>query len=100
MSSQKPRIALTVDNELNDILEDIKELTNTPKSTFITEFLNDAKPLLIDLRDALKLAQEKKDYMPSLMKMTASANAKAAEINSGMSDLMNKQIDWVDKDND
>lgn len=100
MPSQKRRIALTVDNELDALLEDIKGLTGTPKSTFIIEFLNDAKPLLVELRDALKLAQEKKNYMPSLVKMTALVNAKNAEINEGVIDLASQQIDWVENEND
>lgn len=100
MSKQKPRIALTVEEDLNNILDEISVLTKTPKSTFITGFLTDAKPLLIDLRDALKLAKDKKDYMPTLLKITASTNARAAEVNSEMSDLMSKQIDWVEVNDD
>lgn len=100
MSKQKPRIALTVDEDLNSLLDEISVLTKTPKSTFITGFLVDAKPLLSDLRDALKLAQDKKDYMPTLLKITASTNARAAELNSDMSEFMNKQIDWVEVNDD
>lgn len=95
MPSQKPRIALTVDNDLNTLLEDLSVLMKKPKSTIITDLLVDVTPMLTDLRDALQLAEQKKDIKPVLARMTASANIKASE----MSNDMLKQFDWVN-DND
>lgn len=95
MPSQKPRIALTVDNDLNKILEDLSVLMKKPKSTIITDLLVDVTPMLTDLRDALQLAEQKKDIKPVLARMTASANIKASEMNNDML----KQFDWVN-DND
>ena len=75
MPSQKPRIALTVDHDLNEILEDLSRLMgNKPKSRIITDLLVDVTPMLIDLRDALQLAEQKKDIKPVLARMTAKAN--------------------------
>ena len=48
MPSQKPRIALTVDNDLNDLLQDLSVLMKTPKSTLITDILVDVTPMLKD----------------------------------------------------
>ncbi len=62
MPSQKPRIALTVDDDLNELLEEISKLTKKPKATIITEFLVDIKPVLTDLRDALILRRKKRLY--------------------------------------
>lgn len=95
MPSQKPRIALTVDNELNTLLEDLSVLMKKPKSTIITDLLVDVTPMLTDLRDALQLAEQKKDIKPVLARMTASANIRASEMNNDML----KQFDWVN-DND
>jgi hypothetical protein len=95
MPSQKPRIALTVDNDLNKLLEDLSILMKKPKSTIITDLLVDVTPMLTDLRDALQLAEQKKDIKPVLARMTASANIKASEMNNDML----KQFDWVN-DND
>ena len=95
MPSQKPRIALTVDNDLNTLLEDLSVLMKKPKSTIITDLLVDVTPMLTDLRDALRLAEQKKDIKPVLARMTASANIKASEMNNDML----KQFDWVN-DND
>lgn len=91
MPSQKPRIALTVDDDLNKLLEDLSGLMKKPKSTIITNLLVDVTPMLKDLRDALQLAEQKKDIKPVLAKMAASANIRASEINNDML----KQFDWV-----
>lgn len=96
MPSQKPRIALTVDNDLNTLLEDLSVLMKKPKSTIITDLLVDVTPMLTDLRDALQLAEQKKDIKPVLARMTASANIKTAEMNNDML----KQFDWVENQDD
>ena len=96
MSSQKPRIALTVDDDLNKLLEDLSVLMKKPKSTLITDILVDITPMLTDLRDALQLAEQKKDIKPVLARMTATANIKTAEMNNDML----KQFDWVEKQDD
>lgn len=87
MSSQKPRIALTVDADLNKILEDLSVLMKKPKSSIITELLVDITPMLTDLRDTLQLAEQKKDIKSSLARMTVSANTQALEMNN---DVLNQ----------
>ena len=67
----------------------------TPKSTLITDILVDITPMLKDLKEALELAEQKKDIKPTLARMTAAANIKTAEMNN---DMLN-QFDWV-KNND
>lgn len=96
MSNQKPRIALTVDDDLNKLLEDLSVLMKKPKSTLITDILVDITPMLTDLRDALQLAEQKKDIKPVLARMTAKANIGTAEMNNDML----KQFDWVEKQDD
>jgi hypothetical protein len=95
MPSQKPRIALTVDNDLNKLLEDLSLLMKKPKSTIVTDLLVDVTPMLKDLKEALELAEQKKDIKPVLARMTAKANIGTAEMNN---DMLN-QFDWVN-DND
>ena len=93
MPSQKPRINLTVEHDLNELLQDLSVLMKKPKSTIITELLVDVTPMLTDLRNALNLAEQKKDIKPALARMTAIANAKAAEMNNEML----SHFDWADK---
>ena len=95
MPSKKARINLTVDDDLNALLDDLSVLMKKPKSTIITELLVDVTPMLEDLKEALELAEQKKDIKPALAKMTARANIGTAEMNSDML----KQFDWVN-DND
>lgn len=94
--TKKRRVALTVDDDLNKLLEDLSVLMKKPKSTIISDFLVDVTPMLTDLRDALQLAEQKKDIKPVLARMTATANIKTAEMNNDML----KQFDWVEKQDD
>lgn len=95
MPSQKPRVNLTINHELNDLLQDLAILMKKPKSTIIVDFLDEITPMLKDLKQALELAEQKKDIKPTLARMTATANIKTAEMNN---DMLN-QFDWVN-DND
>tara|TARA_R100000935_G_C2793748_1_gene147196 strand:- start:552 stop:839 length:288 start_codon:yes stop_codon:yes gene_type:complete len=95
MPSQKPRVNLTISHELNDLLQDVAVLMKKPKSTIIVDFLDEITPMLKDLKQALELAEQKKDIKPTLARMTAAANVKTAEMNN---DMIN-QFDWVN-DND
>lgn len=95
MPSQKPRINLTVDHELNELLQDLAVLMKKPKSTIIVDLLDEVTPMLKELKQALELAEQKKDIKPTLARMTAAANIKTAEMNN---DMLN-QFDWVN-DND
>ena len=95
MPSQKPRVNLTISHELNDLLQDVAFLMKKPKSTIIVDFLDEITPMLKDLKQALELAEQKKDIKPTLARMTAAANVKTAEMNN---DMLN-QFDWVN-DND
>jgi len=95
MPSQKPRVNLTISHELNDLLQDVAVLMKKPKSTIIVDFLDEITPMLKDLKQALELAEQKKDIKPTLARMTAAANVKTSEMNN---DMIN-QFDWVN-DND
>ena len=95
MPSQKPRVNLTISHELNDLLQDVAVLMKKPKSTIIVDFLDEITPMLKDLKQALELAEQKKDIKPTLARITAAANVKTAEMNN---DMIN-QFDWVN-DND
>ena len=46
MPTRKPRIALTVPDEINQTLDRLYELTGTPKSKLIVEMLEQYVPIL------------------------------------------------------
>ena len=54
MPTQKPRIALTVPDEINQTLDRLYELTGTPKSKIIVEMLEQYVPILEQVVDTLK----------------------------------------------
>ncbi|WP_350562880.1 hypothetical protein [Psychrobacter sp. CAL346-MNA-CIBAN-0220] len=87
MPTKKRRVALTVDDDLNKLLEDLSVLMKKPKSSIITELLVDVTPMLIDLKNALELAEQKKDIKSTLARMTVLANTQALEMNN---DVLNQ----------
>lgn len=95
MPSKKPRVNLTINPELNDLLQDLSVLMKKPKSTIIVDFLDEITPMLKELKQVLELAEQKKDIKPTLARMTAAANIKTSEMNN---DMLN-QFNWVN-DND
>lgn len=98
MPTKKARINLSVDDDLNKLITDLSVLMDLPKATVITDFLDDIKPALIDLRDALQLAKEKKSVVSHLAKMAANANNQTAIINTEMADFYGKQPDLLETD--
>lgn len=95
MPSNKARVNLTVDDELNALLDDVARLTGIPKARYIVQILQDIKPMLNELVDALEQAEQQKSVLPNLARLSAIANAQTSKINSDMSALYENQIDWV-----
>lgn len=95
MPTQKPRINLTLDDEMNVLFDDLASLTGTPKARLIRELLVEMKPVLVDMRDGLSQAKHSRDNIPVVLaRMASRANEKVALINSEMADFL-KQSDWV-----
>lgn len=91
MPSQKPRIALTVEPELDAVLQRLSILTGEPKTRIITDFLKEAYPALVGLSDALQDVKDKKTALPRLAKMSALANEQTAIMNGEMAELYQKE---------
>ena len=100
MPSQKPRLNLTLDEDLNEIITDLSQLMSIPKTRVITDLLKDVLPVLTEVRDALRLAKEKKSVVPNLARIAASANAGTGVINSEMADLLKQYELLGDSAND
>ena len=52
--AQNKRTNLTLDPELDALITEISDLREIPKTRFITEILDESKPQLEIIRDALK----------------------------------------------
>lgn len=71
MPSRKPRIALTVPENIDLILERLSILTNTPKTKLILEMLDEYMPVLERTLDALEQIQADKENASSIAKQFA-----------------------------
>jgi len=91
MPTQKPRINLTLDDELKEVIADLSELMNKPQAKIITDFLKETYPALVGLRDALQDVKDKKTALPHLAKMSALANEQTAIMNGEMAELYQKE---------
>ncbi|MGL3046143.1 hypothetical protein ACSJMR_13960 [Acinetobacter pecorum] len=72
MPTQKPRIALTVPDDINATLERLSDLTGTPKSKLIIEMLQEYTPILERAIDALEQIKADKSNAPTIAKQFAS----------------------------
>lgn len=69
MSDRKPRINISVDDDMNELLADLAALQSIPKATLITEYLNQLRPHMEEMRDAIRMINEKKDPSKHLRNM-------------------------------
>ena len=96
MPSRKPRLNLTLDDDVKEVIARLSVLMNEPQASIVNGYLRDMYPALVSLADALEDAQNKKNMLPHLAKMSAMANQQLGVMNNEMSDLMS-QIDKGEK---
>lgn len=71
MPSQKPRIALTVPDDINEVLDRISQLTNTPKSKLIVEMLEQYMPVFEQVAQTIEKIKTDKDNGKTIAKQFA-----------------------------
>lgn len=72
MPSRKPRVALTVPDDINSTLDRLSDLTGTPKTKLILEMLEEYMPILDRTIDSLEQIQADKANAPNIAKQFAS----------------------------
>lgn len=87
MPTQKPRINLTLDDELKEVIADLSKLMNKPQAKIITDFLKETYPALVGLRDALQDVKDKKTALPHLTKMAGYINQQTGVVNTEMAEI-------------
>ena len=92
MSSQKPRIALTVPDDINDLLERLSDLTGTPKTKIIIEMLGEYLPVLSSIVETLEQVKADKENGKAIVKnfaqnMLLDANIKLGQAAKEASEL-------------
>lgn len=61
MPTAKPRINLSVDEDLNELLAKLAALQGIPKATLIVDILEQMRPHFKELIEAMELVEQKKD---------------------------------------
>ena len=69
MTDRKPRIIVTVDDDMNELIAELAALQGIPKATLITQYLDMLRPHMVEIRDAIRMVNDKKDPSPHLRKM-------------------------------
>lgn len=69
MPSKKTRINLTVDEDMDELLTELADLQGIPKTTLVYQYLEAMRPHMIEIRNAIRMVNEKKDPSPYLRKM-------------------------------
>ena len=68
MSKQNPRIALTVPNDLNEVLQRLSDLQGVPKTKIILELLTAYQPILEETVNALDKIHKDKENAQNIVK--------------------------------
>ncbi|MEG2307344.1 MAG: hypothetical protein RSB94_08395 [Erysipelotrichaceae bacterium] len=71
MPSRKPRIALTIPHDLNDLLDNVSTLSRTPKTKLIVEMLEQYSPVLEQVLSAMQQIKADKEKAPEIAKKFA-----------------------------
>ena len=68
MPSRKPRVALTLPDDLNALFDRISELNGTPKTKLIVELLQAYEPVLTEMLDTLEKIHADKENAQKIVK--------------------------------
>ena len=90
MPSQKPRLNLTLDDDLRAVIDRLADLMGKSRAGLVNDLLKEMHPALVDLAIALEAVKNKENILPHLAKMSVYANRETAVINNEMADLYSK----------
>ena len=68
MPSRKPRVALTMPDDLNALFDRISDLNGTPKTKLIVELLQAYEPVLTEMLDTLEKIHADKENAQKILK--------------------------------
>lgn len=92
MPSRKPRVALTMPDDLNALFDRISELNGTPKTKLIVELLQAYEPVLVEMLDTLEKIHADKENAQKLVKefgqnLVMNASSIIGEVSKEVQDL-------------
>lgn len=69
MSVRQKRLAISIDDDLSELLDVLAKFEGKPKSTLVADILHQMKPHFKDLITAMELVEQKKDPSKVLNKL-------------------------------
>lgn len=81
MATRTIRIAISVTDDLNDLLTKLSNLSGQPKSKIILDMVEDAQPYLEDIINALEMAKNAKDSLKPVTLLADLANLANEQMN-------------------
>lgn len=87
---QNRRVVLTVQPELDSILDDIATIKNQPKARVIVEILENAKPVLSAIAQMLKQADNAEKAYQHALKLSHTVNVETGNIHKQMINYLNQ----------
>lgn len=85
--TERIRINLSVDKEMNNLLTELAELTGRPKTSIVKDFLDNMKPAMEMTRDGLRALKDNKSMTPALQNMINLVEDGMKEMNKFNQDL-------------
>jgi len=85
--TERIRINLSVDKEMDSLLAELADLTGRPKTSIVKDFLYNMKPAMEMTRDGLKALKDNKSISPALQNMINLAEDGMKEMNEFNQDL-------------
>lgn len=95
---QKNRVNLTLDDDLYMTLNELSELSGTPKATIVHELLTEVKPHLDLSIDLIKKIKANKLQMTDARKVVNNLLADAGDIITNAQGELNRALREVNKD--
>jgi predicted DNA-binding protein len=92
---RKVRIALTLPAEADSVLSEISKLTNTPKTTIVTQLVVESMPAFQSVLEAVKEAQEgrKQAAYDAMLGFVAKAHTDLNQIDLDLDQFKGKHLD-------
>jgi hypothetical protein len=92
---RKVRIALTLPAEADSVLSEISKLTNTPKTTIVTQLVVESMPAFQSVLEAVKQAHEgrKQAAYDAMLGFVAKAHTDLNQIDLDLGQFKGKHLD-------
>lgn len=99
-AKKRTRVQVTIDDETNQILEELYQLTGTPKATTIAEFISEIKPHLKMSLDLIKKIKANEMQMSDARNVFNILLADTGDVIHHAQGELNKALREINKETD